>query len=70
MDYSSDRASAERVVQAIIERGGEAVAIGADVPKASDVERLFKHVDTAFGGVDVLVNNAGIFRFGTFADIT
>ena len=38
--------------------------------KAADVERLFKEVDTAFGRLDVLVNNAGVFRFGAFADIT
>jgi 3-oxoacyl-[acyl-carrier protein] reductase len=70
VNYSSDRKGAERVVQAIIDRGGEAVAIGADVSKAADVERLFKEVETAFGRLDVLVNNAGVFRFGAFADIT
>jgi 3-oxoacyl-[acyl-carrier protein] reductase len=40
------------------------------VSKAADVERLFKEVDSAFGALDVLVNNAGVFRFGAFADIT
>jgi len=34
------------------------------------MSRLFKEVDTAFGRLDVLVNNAGVFRFGAFADIT
>jgi 3-oxoacyl-[acyl-carrier protein] reductase len=70
VNYSSDRTGAERVAQAIIDRGGKAIAIGADVSKAADVERLFKDVNTAFGRLDVLVNNAGVFRFGAFADIT
>jgi 3-oxoacyl-[acyl-carrier protein] reductase len=43
----------------------------ADVSKATDVARLFKkEVDAAFGRLDVLVNNAGVFRFGAFTDIT
>jgi len=70
VNYSSDREGAERVVQAIIGNGGEAIAVGADVSKAPDVTRLFKEVDSAFGRLDVLVNNAGVFRFGALADIT
>jgi NAD(P)-dependent dehydrogenase (short-subunit alcohol dehydrogenase family) len=70
VNYSSDRKGAERVAQAIIDSGGQAIAIGADVSKAADAARLFKEVDTAFGRLDVLVNNAGFFRFGAFTDIT
>src|SRR6478609_8526901 len=70
VNYSSDRKGAERVAQTIVDKGGEAIAIGADVSKAADVARLFKEVDSAFGKLDVLVNNAGVFRFGAFADIT
>jgi 3-oxoacyl-[acyl-carrier protein] reductase len=70
VNYSSDRNGAERVAQAIIDSGGEAIAVGADVSKAADVARLFKEVDAVFGRLDVLVNNAGVFRFGAFADIT
>jgi 3-oxoacyl-[acyl-carrier protein] reductase len=70
VNYSSDRTGAERVAQAIIDSGGEAIAIGADVSKVAQVARLFKEVDTAFGRLDVLVNNAGVFRFGAFAEIT
>jgi NAD(P)-dependent dehydrogenase (short-subunit alcohol dehydrogenase family) len=58
VNYSSDRKGAERVAQAIIDSGGEAIAVGADVSKAADVARLFKEVDAAFGRLDVLVNNA------------
>src|SRR5882757_2839378 len=70
VNYSSDREGAERVAQAITDNGGDAIAVGADVSKAGDVARLFKEVDSAFGRLDVLVNNAGVFRFGAFAEIT
>src|SRR5580693_8016760 len=70
VNYSSDRKSAEGLAQAIIGSGGEAISVGADVSKAADVARLFKEVDAKFGRLDVLVNNAGVFRFGAFAQIT
>ena len=70
VNYSSDREGAERVAQAITDKGGEAIAVGADVSKAAEVVRLFKEVDSAFGRLDVLVNNAGVFRFGAVAEIT
>jgi 3-oxoacyl-[acyl-carrier protein] reductase len=70
VNYSSDREGAERVVEAITENRGEAIAVGADVSKAADVARLFQEVDSAFGRLDVLVNNAGVFRFGALGDIT
>jgi 3-oxoacyl-[acyl-carrier protein] reductase len=38
--------------------------------EAADVAQLFKEVDSAFGRLDVLVNNAEVFRFGAFAEIT
>src|SRR5260370_3425906 len=63
VNYSSDREGAERVAQAITDNGG-------DVSKTADVSRLFDKVDSAFGRLDVLVNNAGVFRFGTIAEIT
>ena len=44
VNYSSDREGAERVAQAIIDSGGKAIAVGADVSKAADVARLFKEV--------------------------
>src|SRR5438094_5457766 len=70
VNYSSDREGAERVAQAITDNRGEAIAVGADVSKAADAARLFKEVDSAFGRLDVLVNNAGVFRFGAFDKIT
>jgi len=70
VNYSSDRQGAERLAQGIIDSGGEAISVGADVSKAAEVARLFKEVHSAFGRLDVLVNNAGVFRFGAFAEIT
>jgi 3-oxoacyl-[acyl-carrier protein] reductase len=70
VNYSSDREGAERVARSIEDNGGKAIAVGADVSKAADVARLFKEVDSAFGRLDVLVNNAGVFRFGALGEIT
>jgi 3-oxoacyl-[acyl-carrier protein] reductase len=70
VNYSSGRQGAERVAQAIVDSGDGAIAVGGDVSKAADVARLFKEVDSAFERLDVLVNNAGVFRFGAFADIS
>src|SRR5438034_9472352 len=60
VNYSSDREGAERVAQAITDNGGEAIAVGADVSKAADIARLFKELHSAFGRLDVLVNNVAV----------
>ncbi len=70
VNYAGSKDAAERVVKDIIGRDGRAIAVGADVSKSADVTRLFKEVDSVFGRLDVLVNNAGAFRFGAFAEIT
>lgn len=65
VNYASDSAGAERVVADITQGGGKAVAVQADVAKPADVERLFAEARKAFGRLDVLVNNAGVYSFGT-----
>jgi 3-oxoacyl-[acyl-carrier protein] reductase len=50
------------VIRAINAAGGRAVAIQGDVSKAGDVARLFEQMKAAFGTLDVLVNNAGVYR--------
>ena len=71
VNYASDKAGAERVVNAIKAAGGRAVAVQADVSKPADVERLFAASDKAFGGrLDVLVNNAGIYQFAPLEQVT
>src|SRR5580693_5539934 len=64
VNYASDRAGADRVVAEITRKGGKAVAVQGDVSKAADVKRLFAEAVRAFGRLDLLVNNAGVYRFG------
>ena len=57
--------SGDRTVAAIRSAGGEAVSHRCDVSKAEDVARAFQDVEAELGGLDVLVNNAGIAHVGT-----
>ncbi len=70
VNYSSAKEGADRVVSEITSSGGKAIAIGGDVTKAGDVKRLFEETRKSFGSVDVLVNNAGVFQFAPFEEIT
>ncbi|HEY2148847.1 MAG TPA: SDR family NAD(P)-dependent oxidoreductase, partial [Pirellulales bacterium] len=69
-NYSSSKAGAEAVVRRITEREGKAIAVQADVSKQADIQRLFAETKKAFGKVDVLVNNAGIYEFQPLEAIT
>ncbi|PDT06180.1 NAD(P)-dependent oxidoreductase [Rhizobium chutanense] len=60
VNYASNRKAADAVVAAIVEGGGEAVAIEGDVGKTADIALMFAAVDRHFGRLDGLVNNAGI----------
>lgn len=70
VNYASSKADAERVVAEITKSGGKAVAIQGDVGKASDVQRLFAETKKAFGRLDVLINNAGVYEFAPLENIT
>ena len=70
VNYSADKEGAERTVSEILRRGGKAVAVQADVSRAIDVKRLFEETVKAFGWIDVLVNNAGVFKFGPIEEVT
>jgi 3-oxoacyl-[acyl-carrier protein] reductase len=63
VNYSSSKDGADRVVAEITGKGGRAVAIQGDVSKPADVQRLFAETKKAFGSLDVLVNNAGVYQF-------
>jgi 3-oxoacyl-[acyl-carrier protein] reductase len=70
VNYATSRADADRVVAEIAGTGGTAVAVQADVSKAADVERLFEETKKAFGSLDVLVNNAGVYQFAPLEGVT
>jgi NAD(P)-dependent dehydrogenase (short-subunit alcohol dehydrogenase family) len=59
VNYRADRTSADRVVAAIRDAGGTAIAVAADVANEGDVVRLFATVDSELGTLAALVNNAG-----------
>src|SRR5271170_5303308 len=63
VNYASSKEGADRVVAEITAKGGKAVAVQGDVSKAADVRRLFAETKKAFGKLDVLVNNAGVYQF-------
>ncbi|TSJ40893.1 glucose 1-dehydrogenase [Mucilaginibacter corticis] len=58
VNYSSSKEGADKVVKAITDNGGKAIAVQADVSNENDVSRLFEETQKAFGGLDILVNNA------------
>jgi len=62
VNYSSDKKGAESVVKEIVDNGGKAIAVQADVSKAEDVKQLFTETNKVFGRLDILVNNAGVFK--------
>ena len=62
INYSGDAAPAEELARRIEARGGGALTAKADVSDAQAVARMFDAAEAAFGGVDVLVNNAGILK--------
>ena len=70
VNYAGSREGAERVVGAITGAGGRAVAVQGDVSKAADVARLFAEAHEAYGRLDVLVNNAGVYEFAPVEAIT
>lgn len=70
INYNTSKSEALSLCEEIKARGGNAVAVQADVSKISDAQRLFDEAKKAFGTVDVLVNNAGVAQQKLFTDIT
>mgnify|MGYP000881569612 CR=1 FL=1 len=60
VNYAADAAAAKAVVDSIVATGGEAFAVKADVGNEADVLAMFAEVDSRFGRLDALVNNAGV----------
>jgi len=70
VNYSSSEEDADHVVSDIKAKGGKAIAVKGDVAKAADVRRLFAETKKAFDTLDVLVNNAGVYKFLPLEEIT
>lgn len=70
VNYAGDRKGAEKVAADIVEHGGKAITVQGDVSKSADVKRVFDEGHKAFGKLDVLVNNAGVFKFAPLEETT
>ena len=68
VNYSGNAAPAHALVDKITQQGGSAVAVQADVSDSAAVQQLFKTTLDTFGGVDVLVNTAGIMALAPLGD--
>jgi 3-oxoacyl-[acyl-carrier protein] reductase len=68
INYSANAAPAEMLAREIEARGGRALAAKADVSDTGAMRGMFDATEQAFGGVDVLVNNAGIMKLAKIAD--
>jgi 3-oxoacyl-[acyl-carrier protein] reductase len=70
VNYASSKSGADAVVKRITEQGGRAVSVQADVSKPGDITRLFAETKRAYGKLDVLVNNAGVYEFAPLESVT
>ena len=67
--YAGNKARAEEVAAAIEAAGGRAIAVGGDVAEPAEMEAAFDAVEEAFGGIDVVVNTAGIMVLAPIAEL-
>lgn len=67
VNYLTNRDLAAQVVRDIERSGSQAISVQADVSDPAAVARLFDAAEQAFGGIDVVINNAGIMRLAPFA---
>jgi 3-oxoacyl-[acyl-carrier protein] reductase len=70
VNYASDKKGADLVVAEIVKTGGKAIAVQASVAVESEVVSLFEQTAMAYGKVDVLVNNAGVYAFAPIEGVT
>lgn len=70
VNYERSKDVADGVVREIEENGGRAIAVQADVSDLNAVVRMFDATERAFGGIDVVVSNAGIMRLAPFRDMS
>jgi 3-oxoacyl-[acyl-carrier protein] reductase len=70
VNYSSSKEGADQVVNEITKNGGKAIAVKANLSQKDEIEHLFSETKKAFGTVDVLVNNAGVYEFSPLEGVT
>src|SRR5260370_3460209 len=70
VNYASSKEGADQVVNEITARGGKAIAVQGDVAKTEDIEHLFAEANKAFSRLDILINNAGVYRFAPLEEVT
>lgn len=70
VNYANSKSGADEVVKHIAQKGGKAIAVQADVSNQDDITKLFNETKRAFGRLDVLVNNAGVYEFSPLESVT
>ena len=70
VNYSSSKAAADKVVEAIGKAGGKAVAVQGDISKASEAEAVIQAATKNYGRLDILVNNSGVYEFAPIEQVT
>ena len=68
INYASQAQEAEALAQALVQEGGQAIAVRADISQTDQVAALFNAVEQQLGKIDVLVNNAGVLTTSPLAD--
>lgn len=69
VNYAGNEAEADKAVAAITEKGGQAVAVRADVADENEVAALFDAAENTYGGVDVVVHAAGVMALAPLVDL-
>jgi 3-oxoacyl-[acyl-carrier protein] reductase len=70
VNYASSKAGADALVRTITEAGGKAIAVQGDVSKAAQAQGIVEAAVKAFGRLDVLVNNSGVYEFSPIEAVT
>jgi 3-oxoacyl-[acyl-carrier protein] reductase len=70
VNYASSKHGADRTAAEITKSGGKALTVQADVSNKDQIERLFAETQRAFGRIDILINNAGIYEFSPLDNVT
>jgi 3-oxoacyl-[acyl-carrier protein] reductase len=70
VNYASSKSGADAVVGIIEQAGGKAVSVQGDVSRPAEAKAIIDTAIEAFGRLDVLVNNSGVYEFSPLADIT